>query len=113
MAANERERNKRSCASRSSLVFSSTRFSRVTFHPRISSVRKRISLRAAESELAMELKALASSPSSSLEATSISASNSPWAMWRDPCTSVPTRLASERASAAPTTAATKAATPTQ
>ena len=110
MAASERERKSRSCASRSSLVFSSTRFSRVSFQATISSVWRRISVRAASSEVAMALKALASSPSSSLVCTSRWVSSRPWAILRAPSASAPTRPERVRASAAPTTAATRADT---
>ena len=99
--------------SRSSLLFCSTRFSRVSFQAVISSVWRRISSRAASSEVVMALNALASSPSSSFDCTSSSVSSLPWAICRAPCTSAPTRPARLRASAAPISAATKPETPIQ
>ena len=94
-------------------VFSSTRCSRFSFHSMISVVCCVISLRAADSELAMALNDLASSPSSSSEETSRRVSSLPLAMSCEPRRSEPTRPESERAKAPPTSAATKAATPTQ
>jgi len=103
MAASERERNKRSWASRSSVVLSSTRFSRVTFQPRIFFV--------AQQDLAARRRERAGHGVERFGQFTqfvvgchldLGVQTSPGRWLRAPCTSVPTRLASERASAAPT-----------
>ena len=114
MAASERERSSRSWVSRSSLLFCSTRFSRVSFQAVISSVWRRISSAGGVQRGGHGVEGLGQL--AQLVVRTAPRARSPACPGRSAGrrrTSAPTRADRLRASAAPISAATKPETPIQ